>query len=233
MFANDTNLFSSHSNIKALFNNVNLELNKIAVWLKANKLSLSEGKTRYTFLHKFCQNDNIPLKLPMLAVNRKVIKRTTSIKFLAILLDDHLSWKNHISVVEIKASKNIGLLHKAKNIFSKGGLKILYFSFVYSYLNYGNIALGRTTRTKLKKLASKQRKAITAIYAAEYTRERMEEINIYQVLTFMFKIKRDTAPAAFQIDFREISHWYPTRFSQSNFIKGNILSNQTKFAVLS
>ena len=71
--------------------------------------------------------------------------------------------------------------------------------------------------------------------------EKMEEMkvlniykfNIYQVLTFMFKIKRDTAPAAFQIDFREISHWYPTRFSQSNFIKGNILSNQTKFAVLS
>ena len=68
--------------------------------------------------------------------------------------------------------------------------------------------------------------------------EEMKVLNIYkfyiyQVLTFMFKIKRDTAPAAFQIDFREISHWYPTRFSQSNFIKGNILSNQTKFAVLS
>ena len=47
MFANDTNLFSSHSNIKALFNNVNLELNKIAVWFKANKLSLNEGKTKF------------------------------------------------------------------------------------------------------------------------------------------------------------------------------------------
>ena len=92
MFANDTNLFSSHSNIKALFNNVNLELNKITVWF--NKLSLSEGKTKYTFSHKFCQNDNIPLKLPMLAVDRKVIKQTTSIIFLGILLDDHLSWKN-------------------------------------------------------------------------------------------------------------------------------------------
>ena len=46
MFADDTNLFSSHSNIKDLFNNVNLELNKIAVWFKANKLSLYEGKTK-------------------------------------------------------------------------------------------------------------------------------------------------------------------------------------------
>ena len=84
-------------------------------------------------------------------------------------------------------------------------------------------------------------KAIRTIYAAEYTREKTEEIkisniyklNIYQVLTFMFKIKRDSAPTAFRNDFREISHWYPTGFSQSNFAEGNILSNQAKFAVSS
>ena len=46
MFADDTNLFSSLSNIKDLFNNVNLELNNIAVWFKANKLLLNEGKTK-------------------------------------------------------------------------------------------------------------------------------------------------------------------------------------------
>ena len=42
----------------------------------------------------------------------------------------------------------------------------------------------------------------------------------------MFKIKRDTAPAAFRNDFREISHRYPTEFSQSNLVEGNIC--QTK-----
>ena len=57
------------------------------------------------------------------------------------------------------------------------------------------------------------------------------KLNIYQVLTFMFKIKRDTAPAAFQNDFRETFHHYPTGFS--NFEEGNILSNQTKFPVSS
>ena len=49
----------------------------------------------------------------------------------------------------------------------------------------------------------------------------------------MFKIKRDTAPAVFRNDFREISDRYPTGFSQSNFVEGNILSNQTKIAVSS
>ena len=59
--------------------------------------------------------------------------------------------------------------------------------------------------TKLKKLTSKKRQAIRAIYAAEYTSEKKEEmkvlniykLNIYQELTFMFKIRRDSLPAPF------------------------------------
>ena len=89
MFADDTNVISSHSNVKDLFN-VNLELNGIAVWFKDKKLSLNEGKTKCKFFHKFRQKNNIPLKLPMLAINGSVIERTTSIKFLGILLDDYL-----------------------------------------------------------------------------------------------------------------------------------------------
>ena len=147
MFANDTNLFTSYGNIKYLFNNLSLDLNKIFVGFKANKLSRNEEKTEYTFFQKSLQKDNIPLKLPMLAISGKVIERTTSIKFFDILLDEklswknhtsivennvsknigilYLSWKNHISIVENNVSKNIGILYKARNIVSKGGL---YFS---------------------------------------------------------------------------------------------------------
>ena len=116
MFANDANLSSSHSQMKDLFTNLNLKLNKIAVWFKANKLSLSKEKTKYKFFHKFRQKGNIPLKLPMLAIKGKVIERTTSIKLPGFLLDEHLLWKNDISVAENKLSKNIVILHKAKNI---------------------------------------------------------------------------------------------------------------------
>ena len=49
MFAGDTNLFYSHKNIKTLFNTVNLELNKLNEWFKANNLSLNADKTKYVF----------------------------------------------------------------------------------------------------------------------------------------------------------------------------------------
>ena len=51
------------------------------------------------------------------------------------------------------------------------------------------------------------------------------KLTIYQVLTFMFKIKRDSPPAAFRNDFRKISHGSPRRFSQSNILEDNILLN--------
>ena len=49
MFADDTNLFYSHKNIKYLFETVNKELANISAWFQANKLSLNANKTKYIF----------------------------------------------------------------------------------------------------------------------------------------------------------------------------------------
>ena len=111
----------------------------------------------------------------MVGINGKVIEWTTSIKFLGVLLDERLSSENHISVVENKVSKNIGILHKAKNIFSKGGLKTLYFSFLHSHSNYGNIAWGSTAQAKLKKLASKQRQALEQFMLQNIQRKKWKK----------------------------------------------------------
>ena len=114
--------------------------------------------------------------------------------------------KTTFQLLKIRLQIILEFFINPKYIFSKVGLKILYFSFVHSYLYYGNIAWGSTTQTKLKKLASKQRQAIRVIYGGEYTRLKMEEMkvlniykfNTYQVLTFMFKIKRDTGQWLFE-----------------------------------
>ena len=143
MFADDTNLFFSHKNIKYLFQAVNSELGKVFQWFNANKLSLNKDETKYTFFHKAREKDNIPLKLPELFINDKEIERVTSIKFSGVLFDEHLSWN--------KISKNLGLLYRAKRALDSDALKRLYFSFFHSYLNYGNISWASTTKAKLKK----------------------------------------------------------------------------------
>ena len=91
MFADDTNLFCSEKHIKTFFQTANIELEKIAIWFQANKLSLNESKTKFTVFHKFWDKDNLPLKLPIQKINNFEIKRNTSIKFLAIMVDKNLT----------------------------------------------------------------------------------------------------------------------------------------------
>ena len=49
MFADDTNLFYAEENIKALFDTVNIELQKISQWFISDKLSLNVTKRKYSF----------------------------------------------------------------------------------------------------------------------------------------------------------------------------------------
>ena len=110
LFADDTNLFCSDNNMRALFETANQELSQINDWFLANKLSLNVEKTKYMLFHKLTDQENIPLKLPLLKLNRKIIEREYSFKFLGVILDEHLTWKKYIQLIENKVSKNVGVL---------------------------------------------------------------------------------------------------------------------------
>ena len=67
------------------------------------------------------------------------MKGLSSLKFLAVMVDEPLNWKDHINIIEKKLSKNLVLLNKAKQFLNVKAIKSLYFSFIYSYLTYGNV----------------------------------------------------------------------------------------------
>ena len=95
MLADDTNLLYTHSNIQKLFSTMNEKLASINQWFTSNKLSLNAKKTKYSFFHKPRKIDDIPLMLPKLTISN-VIERQEFIKFLGVLLDENLNWKEHI-----------------------------------------------------------------------------------------------------------------------------------------
>ena len=72
-----------------------MELEKISEWFKANKLSLNIKKTIYTLFHKNSTKDDLSLKLPDLKIVNSVLKRQASIKYLGVMLDEKISWKEH------------------------------------------------------------------------------------------------------------------------------------------
>ena len=242
MFADDTNLFYSHKNLKTLFNIVNIELNKLNNWFKSNKLSLNTGKTKYTFFHKLNLSDNIPLQLPELKIHNTIIKRERATKFLGIIIDENLTWKNHIELIESKVAKNIGMLYKAKFILNKKCLRDLYFAFIHSYLSYANIGWASTNPNKLKKLYNKQKHAARIICNEDrlaHAKPLMKslkilniyQVNIFQTLNFMQKTKLNQNPKLFSQTFQPITHKYPTKYAENNFLKPKSKLKISKYSV--
>ena len=67
-------------------------------------------KQKSSFFHKPSKKDDISLKLPKLTISNNVSERPEFIKFLGVLLDENLNWKEHIKCTENKIVKNLGLL---------------------------------------------------------------------------------------------------------------------------
>ena len=95
------------------------------------------------------------MKLLSLFMSDKEIKRITSIKYLGTLIDERLTWNNHITVIENTVSKHFGPLYRARRAPDSTALENLYFSFIHSYLHYGNIVWASTSRIKLNQRVSK------------------------------------------------------------------------------
>ena len=219
----------SHKNIKTLFTSVNRELTNIQEWFNANKLSLNIKKPKYSLFHSSRKSDNMPLRLPKLEINGINIEREKVTKFLGVLLDENLSWKEHINSIKTNISKNIGLLYKARYFVTKKSLNQLYFSYINSYLTYANIIWGCTPQSNLIPLYGKQKHAIRAIYFEDKRSDakplltsinalNVYQLNIFQTLIFMFKTKLKLVPNIFQNFFTEKETKYKLKSSGNYYV---------------
>ena len=102
--------------------------------------------------------------LPKLTISNHVIKRQVFMKFFGVLLDENLNWKEHIEYTENKIAQNLGHLYKARPFLESNALLAFCYSYIETYMNYGNIAWGSTFRTNLKKINSQQKRAIRIIF---------------------------------------------------------------------
>ena len=120
-----------------------------------------------------------------------------------------MSWKQHIDIVSSKISKSIGILYKSRDVLSKQCLKQLYFSCIYNFVNYANIAWTSTSKSKLERLYRCQKHAAHVIYHKDrYTHAspllndmkalNVFQLNIFNILCFMYKCKQNLNPPLFR-----------------------------------
>lgn len=111
-FADDTSLTFSNDCFKTFATKINSDLRNISHWLRGNKLSADVEKTELTLFRRKKGKliEDIKIKF-----NGKKLLPTRAVKYLGILLDQHLEWSKRISQVEIKLSRAIGGLNNLRH----------------------------------------------------------------------------------------------------------------------
>jgi retron-type reverse transcriptase len=108
LFADDTNLFASGNNVEKLCRNINRELVNLNDWFMLNKLSLNVQKTNFIL---FGKTNKLKVSIDIAGENIEQVQCT---KFLGVLVDENLNWKNHITYLKQKLSKCIGIVYRSR-----------------------------------------------------------------------------------------------------------------------
>ena len=110
---------------------MNGELDKLSDWLLANKLSLNETKTELLIVRP--KNTDYPEHLNIKINNHKLIP-VTHVKYLGCIIDEHLTWNQHVKQLIKKLSSAVGILSKLRHYANKKNLlKRLLCDFSFAY----------------------------------------------------------------------------------------------------
>ncbi len=210
-----------------------------------NRLSLNVNKSSYMiFRHKNKTYSKQDLKL---GINDIEIKQVSHAKFLGIIVDKGLMWKNHTELVCKKIMKTYGIIRRISSLVNRSCLLTLYYSLIYPYLSYCNIIWASTFPTSLHKLFLLQKKFIRLATTSSHLESSAPlfkqlkilsifDINVYQICIFMFNctVNADSFPIVFHNIFMTNSsfHSYPTRQSKNihcHFSRTTLVQFSIKF----
>jgi hypothetical protein len=88
------------------------------------------------------------------------LKERDCIKYLGVIIDTNLRWKEHVNYLNKKIKRSIGLLSKIRYYVDLGCLTKLYHTLIYPFLIYGVVAWGNTYQTIINPLFILQKKDV-------------------------------------------------------------------------
>lgn len=139
---------------------INHDLSLLNTWLLASKISLNAKKIEIViFRHK---QKHITKHLNFRLSGQK-LQLTTSVKYLGIIMDEHLTWEKHMLSLIPKLSRANGILARIRHCTSMNTTFNVYFALFYSHLNYASLVWGQSSTELRTKLAALQNKTLKII----------------------------------------------------------------------
>jgi hypothetical protein len=251
MFADDTFALRSEANLTRLIELINLDINKMAIWFKANKLAVNKTKTKYmifrtrgkrvdTNIPKVLYDENEP-NLPFNTSNITTLERyhnnhenqdCRAYKLLGIYLDEFLSFDAHVKHISNKLTRSLYCIRMAKNNLNYHGLRSLYFALIHSHLSYCPTILNCLSASHKSKLFKLQKKAIRIMTGSTYNAHTLPLFLDHKVLPFDKILKQGKLLFMHSIRYNYAPKSFSRTWTRNNNRPGNYnLRNDEQFAI--
>ena len=133
--------------------------------LARNKLSLNVGKTVYITFGNYC--DSVPNQIDI-EIKDKEINRVESCKYLGIMFDYNLRWDKHIQYIIKKTKYLIYIFYKISKSMTIETLRMIYYAYFHSIINYGIIAWGGVYNNNLDLLRNLQKRILRIVHKNKF-----------------------------------------------------------------
>ena len=153
LFADDSNLFVTGTNLNELYEAANLACSQVSHWFKCNRLTVNYSKSVYLLFFPHKDDDNCILsKILGITLNNNLIKRVNVTKFLGVLIDDKLSFEKHVNSIVCKINGLNSMLYRRRDYIPMNCRRHLFFALVQPSIQYGIEIYGKTTLNVLQPL---------------------------------------------------------------------------------
>ena len=140
------------------------------IWCDVNKLSINFSKTNFMIIKSPQKRLNTPINVSIQdnGGNTFPLERKDHVKYLGVLIDDKINWKQHISFVCSRVARNSGIFFKLRHYLTPLQLRQIYFNLINPYISYAIVAWGSAFKSNLKKLQVKQNHIARTIFLLLY-----------------------------------------------------------------
>lgn len=226
LFADDTLLSISSKKIPSAVNKVNSDLSNLLIWLNSNKLKLNVDKTKYMYISTRTNID----KNHIIHINGEKIDSVTQFKYLGVILDEKLCFKNHIDEIVKKMSKNISIMYRANNRLTAKAKITVYNSLFLPYINYCSTILYLCNKTDTHRLQKQQNKIMRMILKCKkdtsivFMLDKLEWLSVTQIIycnVFMliYKLTKNQLPTNLCSNIKYIHQCHDRNLRNKNDIK--------------
>ena len=181
--------------------------------MDANKLVINVEKSCILL---FSRVGTLHPEIPGIMTSRGKVQRPVNgcAKYLGVTVDENLSFLPHIHAVELKLSRNLGIMKKLKQTFPHKTLTIIYNALIRPHLQYCATVWQSTFKSHLKTLDSIHKNALKII---KHTEDYLSLKSLFELscLVFAFRFLSGLLPPPFRNLFRLVSeqHLPITRLS--------------------